>query len=78
MLLEECRRVEVAIQTDSEIEKLTKLEDGFELITDHSTLTTAHLVIATGGLSIPKIGATNSAPKLLNNSVSISFHQDQG
>lgn len=59
MLIEECRRVGVAIQTNSKIKKLTKLEDGFELITDHSSLITAHLVIATGGLSIPKIGATN-------------------
>ena len=59
MLLEECRCVGVAIQTDSEIEKLTKLENGFELITDHSSLIAAHLVIAAGGLSIPKMGATN-------------------
>ena len=59
ILLEECLHFGVVVQTDSKIEKIKKLEDGFELITDHSTLITAHLVIATGGLSIPKLGATN-------------------
>jgi predicted Rossmann fold flavoprotein len=64
MLLEECRCVGVAIQTNSEIKKITRLENRFELITDHSSLITAHLVIATGGLSIPKMGATNYGLKI--------------
>ena len=64
MLMEECRRAGVAVKTSSEIEKITKMEDGFELFTDHSSLTTAHLVIATGGLSIPKLGATDFGFKI--------------
>ena len=64
MLVEECRRVGVAVQTDSEIKKITKLEDRFELITDHSSFITAHLVIATGGLSIPKLGSTDYGLKV--------------
>ncbi|MGD1046401.1 MAG: NAD(P)/FAD-dependent oxidoreductase [Bacteroidota bacterium] len=64
MLLEECQSVGVTVQADSKIKRITKLEDGFELITDHSSLFTAHLVIATGGLSIPKMGATNYGFKI--------------
>ena len=64
MLLEECRSVGVTVQTDSKIKRITMLEDGFELITNHSSLIAAHLVIATGGLSIPKMGATNYGLKI--------------
>ncbi|MCX6122639.1 MAG: NAD(P)/FAD-dependent oxidoreductase [Ignavibacteriales bacterium] len=64
MLVKECQSVGVTVQTDSKVKRITQLEDGFELITDHSTLITAHLVIATGGLSIPKMGATNYGLKI--------------
>jgi predicted Rossmann fold flavoprotein len=64
LLLEECRNAGVIIQTDSKIKRIAKLEDGFELITNRSSLITARLVIATGGLSIPKMGATNYGPKI--------------
>ena len=38
--------------------------DGFELATDRGTVRTARLVVATGGLSIPKIGASDFGYRL--------------
>jgi hypothetical protein len=58
MLLEECRKVHVEIRTGANIAKIEK-QNSFILTTDNSLLVTPSLVIATGGLSIPKTGATN-------------------
>jgi predicted Rossmann fold flavoprotein len=63
MLLEECRKVNVEIQTGVSITKIEK-QNSFELITDNSRLVASSLVIATGGLSIPKMGATNYGLKI--------------
>ena len=57
MLLEECRMVNVEIRTDCHVKSIHKL-DNFHIVTDNSLLKTLSLVIATGGLSIPKLGAT--------------------
>ena len=37
---------------------------GFEIDTDHGSVNTAQLVVATGGLSIPKIGASDFGHRL--------------
>ena len=63
ILLEECRKVNVEIQTEVIIAKIEK-QSAFKLITDSSKLITSSLVIATGGLSIPKMGATNFGLKI--------------
>jgi predicted Rossmann fold flavoprotein len=57
MLLEECRIANVRIDTGVHILKIMK-QDAFQLTTNNQQLTTSSLVIATGGLSIPKLGAT--------------------
>jgi len=57
MLLEECRVVNVQINTGTRISKIMK-QDGFQVITHNQQLAASSLVIATGGLSIPKLGAT--------------------
>jgi predicted Rossmann fold flavoprotein len=57
MLLEECRMVNVEVRTDCHVKSIHRL-DNFQIVTDHSLLKTHSLVIATGGLSIPKLGAT--------------------
>jgi predicted Rossmann fold flavoprotein len=57
MLLEECRMVNVEIRTDCHVKSL-KRQGHFHIVSDTSSLETPSLVIATGGLSIPKIGAT--------------------
>jgi len=46
------------IQLGTHINAVEQREDGFELNTDHGSFTCRALVIATGGKSIPKIGAT--------------------
>ncbi|RPI06996.1 MAG: NAD(P)/FAD-dependent oxidoreductase [Ignavibacteriae bacterium] len=58
MLTQECKLAGVEIQTECEVHNITKAQD-FQLQTTIGPLTASSLVIATGGLSIPKSGATN-------------------
>ncbi len=59
MLLSECRHYGAAIQLQTAIEKVTRDAcGGFALQTGQGKLHCQSLVVATGGLSIPKIGAT--------------------
>lgn len=58
MLLDECRAANVVLQTGTAVTSVAKSESGFEIATDKGLVAAAHLVIATGGKSIPKIGAT--------------------
>jgi len=58
MLLQECRQANVTIQSQTEISSVEKIQDRFFVTTDAGTFTANSLVVATGGLSIPKIGAT--------------------
>ncbi len=59
MLLDECRAAKVEIYTGTSVEEVERTEDGAFLVdTTRGAMTTSSLVIATGGLSIPKIGAT--------------------
>ncbi|MCP4255120.1 MAG: NAD(P)/FAD-dependent oxidoreductase [Candidatus Scalindua sp.] len=57
LLLEECRLSDVKIQNRSTIKKIEK-ESCFNVKTNSENYTTGSLVIATGGLSMPAIGAT--------------------
>ncbi len=58
MLLAECRRASVTIETDLSVKRVQK--DGrFRVETTRGEFTAESLVIATGGLSFPKIGATD-------------------
>ena len=59
MLLEECKKVGAKIQIKTTIENVEKKDDQFIVQTSQGTVTSNSLVIATGGLSIPKIGATS-------------------
>jgi predicted Rossmann fold flavoprotein len=58
LLLAECRRAKVEIRTDCAVKNLSK-NDSFEVETVQGNFTGGSLVIATGGLSFPKIGATD-------------------
>jgi predicted Rossmann fold flavoprotein len=59
MLLAECDAGGVTLQTGCGVQAVRHLADGgYELDTTQGTLQTRALVVATGGLSIPKIGAT--------------------
>lgn len=58
MLLSECASAGVEIRLNCTIENAHKLNDDYIINTSLGNYTTDSLVIATGGLSIPKMGAT--------------------
>ena len=58
MLLAECENAKVEIRTNCTVKNVRK-NDLFELETNQGVFTCEKLVIATGGLSFPKIGATD-------------------
>ncbi|HEY0079262.1 MAG TPA: NAD(P)/FAD-dependent oxidoreductase [Pyrinomonadaceae bacterium] len=60
MLLAECERARVEIRTSCQVRAIRKDEDErFHVETNQGELDCGSLVVATGGLSIPKIGATD-------------------
>ncbi len=62
MLEEECRRAGVKILTNVEVTEVARREGAgvrFEVRTSGETFSAKSLVVATGGLSIPKMGATS-------------------
>ena len=63
MLQKECTEAGVEIKTSTEVTKIHRNEtDGtFEIESSQGTFTAKKLVIATGGLSLPKLGATDFA-----------------
>jgi predicted Rossmann fold flavoprotein len=60
MLLDECAAVGVDVRVAHRITRVEK-SDRFAVMTDHGDFSTAAVVLATGGLSIPKMGATGFA-----------------
>lgn len=58
MLEKQCATAGVTIQLNTSVGKITH-SDEFHLETNRGSLSTGALVIATGGLSIPKMGATS-------------------
>lgn len=58
MLLKEAQRADVKVRTHCSVGKVQALADGFEVVTSLGTVRCHSLVVATGGLSIPKMGAT--------------------
>lgn len=58
MLLKECEKAKVKVLTGCSVRKLSK-DDFFEIETNQGFFKSESLVIATGGLSFPKIGATD-------------------
>ena len=59
MLLRECEQGGVTRWQPCGVQAVRHAENGFEIDTDRGTVCAGQLVIATGGLSIPKIGATD-------------------
>jgi predicted Rossmann fold flavoprotein len=60
MLLAECAAVGVDVRTGHRLTSVEK-SDRFTVATDHGAFDAASVVLATGGLSIPKMGATSFA-----------------
>ncbi len=63
MLLAECAKAKVEIRTNCTVKDVRK-NAFFEIETNQGLLTCENLVIATGGLSFPKIGATDFGYKI--------------
>jgi predicted Rossmann fold flavoprotein len=59
LLLDECRQVGVDLHLDTTVHQIEKADEGgYRLDTDLGPVAAESLVIATGGLSIPTLGAT--------------------
>ena len=64
MLIAECLEQNVKIDTEVKISNLSKNETSYTINTSKGNCNSKALVIATGGLSIPKIGATDFGYKI--------------
>lgn len=58
MLLDECKQASVEFQYQVDAHSIEKTENGFSLCANTQKIECESLVIATGGLSMPKLGAT--------------------
>ena len=65
MLLNECDTAGVDVRCHHTVTDITRA-DGFRVTTNHGTLTAPALVLASGGISIPRMGATNFAHDIAN------------
>ena len=66
MLLSECNQTNVKIKKSFVVDKVEKVNDDYIVINNNDKYFSKSLVIATGGLSIPKIGATDFGYKIAN------------
>jgi hypothetical protein len=58
MLLDECVSAGVRIEVNCSVEQVRRSDEGFSLTTSQGLVSAPSLVIASGGLSIPTMGAT--------------------
>lgn len=58
MLLDECHQAGVEIRLNTKVESVQPDKDGYQIAVDGALVKAQSVVVATGGLSIPKIGAT--------------------
>jgi predicted Rossmann fold flavoprotein len=58
MLLDECQQAGVDLRLDTSVQQIEKTESGYLLSTRMGQIASPSLVVATGGLSIPTLGAT--------------------
>lgn len=63
MLLDECKAAHVDIRLETRITDVSKA-DGFKIDTNKGVFSASALVLATGGLSIPKMGATDFSHRI--------------
>ena len=58
MLVDECRQAGARIEVDCVVSRVDRTGNGFAVETNRGPVDTDALVVASGGLSIPKMGAT--------------------
>lgn len=63
MLLAECKQAGVTVETDRAVKRVQK-DGSFRVETTRREFTAESLIIATGGLSFPKVGATDFGYKI--------------
>jgi predicted flavoprotein YhiN len=68
MLKDECAAGDVHWRMPCKVESLAQTAEGFVLQTDSGSIEAPSVVIATGGLSIPKIGATDFGYRIARSS----------
>ncbi len=61
MLVDDCRAANVTLQLETSIDRIERAGDEFQLFSGGKQINCNSLVIATGGKSIPKMGATDFA-----------------
>ena len=64
MLLDECEAANVTLHLGTKISSVAKGEDGFTVVSDRGEVRGRSLVVATGGPSIPKMGASGFGYKI--------------
>ena len=64
MLLAECIEANVEVKKEFIVKDVSKYKDQYLVVSEQDTYTSQSLIIATGGLSIPKIGATDFGYKI--------------
>lgn len=67
MLLDECSDAGVQIRTDCGVQQIERGADGFHVRTAQGQFHSASVVIATGGLSIPSMGASGFGYEVARN-----------
>ncbi|RJS91222.1 NAD(P)/FAD-dependent oxidoreductase [Salinisphaera sp. Q1T1-3] len=59
LLLDECAAVDVTVRTEIAVETISRLDDGrFAIVAGNARWQAASVVVATGGLSIPRMGGS--------------------
>jgi len=58
MLLLECEKANVTIKKEFIVDEVNKNDDQYTILSEESNFSSESLIIATGGLSVPKIGAS--------------------
>ncbi|RKS85155.1 hypothetical protein DES39_1664 [Orbus hercynius] len=58
MLLKECEKGQVKFNMQTELDDIKQTESGFQLSTNKGQIESDKVIIATGGLSMPKLGTT--------------------
>lgn len=64
MLVDACNEAGVTLQMNTAVDSVTRSDAGFRLQSSRGVLRCRKLVVATGGLSLPKIGASSFGLKL--------------
>jgi len=78
MLLDECAQAGVELRLDTSVSEIAKLEAGYQLQTSAGLVSCESLVIASGGLSIPTLGASGFGYQVARSSATACWRPAPG